>query len=333
MLDAATILAIPENHPHLLFPDRTTVEETFRTLARKWHPDLNSDPQSKVVFQHVNSLFSAAKKALAQNTWGYGDVLTITGSKGEKHYPFLRQQPFELGELYVCERKLIFATRREHDELCKRFLASTKAFAFPSDQMKTEFHDNLPRNTHTIANGDRAYTIIDKAPELIRLADIIAKKGPMDPKHVAWSLSRMYNMCCWLEFSGLRHLDISPETFYINPETHGGALLGGWYFSKGPKDEKALAAPARTAHYATMDANKAHLSMVKQTGRRLFGAVSSATLNANPGVPDYLKRWLTSPAGDNPVREYEMWHKTLEQCFGKRRFTPYPLTPQDIYGA
>ncbi len=330
--DASDILAIPENSPHLLFFNIDKVEDDYKTLARIWHPDLNSDPQATAVLQHIHLLLQAAHSAKANGTWGYGSSLTVKTQKGMVYHPYLTMKPFELGEIYICADQVIFATRREHDDLCRRFLETTKTFKFADAKMEAEFKTALPQRVHTVANADRAFTFVRKDPENIRVQDILDHET-MDPRHIAWILSRAYNMCCWLNFSGLMHLDISPESFYVNPATHSGALLGGWFYAKSPFDAKALAAPARTAHYAGMDANRAHLSMVKQMGRKMFGLSSIVAMKGAKTVPEYLRKWLTAPASADPIEEYKQWHTTLEKTFGKRRFTIYPLTRDQIYSS
>ena len=55
----------------------------------------------------------------------------------------------------------------------------------------------------------------------------LAMYGALLPEHAAWVVSRLENICCVLEYSGLVHGGISPESVFINPVTHEAALVGG----------------------------------------------------------------------------------------------------------
>ena len=310
-----------------LFPKEEGSVTVFRNLARKWHPDRNKDLDAARVFAHVSQLLNDAKKAWLTGT--YPNTLSINKSTGTIHYPYLSAQKYELGELYICERHVIWATERTNDDLAKRWLETVKSYKFPSDAVRDKITPFIPRNSHTVANGDRAYTIVDRSSDYIRVADILAKKGPMDPRHVAWTMSRAYNLAGFLQYAGIAHLDISPESFFIEPSTHFGALLGGWFYS-APSGKKLIAAPARNAHLVKSEAN---LDLqVRLLGRRMLGAHSPVELRANKAIPDAMRHWLMGSPMTRVADAHNVWHKkVLIDSFGEHRFTPYDLTTKEIY--
>lgn len=324
-LTAAQLL---NKKPAQLFVSKDAAAHVHKELLKKWHPDRNKDPRAGEVVAHINSSYTLAKKAFENG--GYPDTLTIKTSKGEQNYPYIAALKTELGELYICNRHIIYATERQYDDLVKQALDVSKAFKFPNDDIKAQLSHVVPRNIHTIANGDRAYTIMARDKDYVRVIDILAK-GPIDPKHVAWIMSRAYNIAGWLKYSDLYHYDISPETMFVEPASHLGGLLGGWFYS-GTGKTKPKAAPARSVHLTKYKRSKIHLSQIKTMGRRLLGCNSISELKKRADVPAPLKTWLSSAAGDNPVQEEKAWKETLIASFGPNRFTVMNLTTKDIYG-
>ena len=315
-----------------LFTKEETAAALRSELLKKWHPDRNKDSKAGAVVAHINSLFDTARAAFSRG--GYPDTLTIKTSKGDQHYTYLAVVPFELGEIYICSKHIVYATERQYDDLAKRALDVSKEFKFPHKDVEDKLRPALPRNIHTVANGTRAYTIMARDRDYVRLKDLLDAKGPLDPKHVAWILSRAYNLCGWLSYSKIVHLDISPETFFVEPSSHLAGLLGGWFYSSAPKNEKLkkrLAAPARSLHLAKGDAVKAHLAQIRVMGRRALGCNSISQLRARTDVPAAMKSWLMSAAGDHAVKEEDAWKDVLLASFGERKFTVLHTTTKDVY--
>ena len=71
--------------------------------------------------------------------------------------------------------------------------------------------------------------------------------APLASEHLAWVISRMENICCALAFSGIQHGDIRPESVWINPLLHEGALFGDWRALRPLRDRSDLAALRKTA--------------------------------------------------------------------------------------
>lgn len=305
-----------------LFRPGEDAKALHRTLLKKWHPDHCSDPRANEVFAHINSQFQLAQAGEYPNT------LKLLTSKGPVYIGYIGQRPFELGDVFITERSVIWRVRSEFKDLAKQFLDVSKKFKYPNDEVKGKIAPHLPANVKVLVNGDVTYVIVDRPLDYIRLADIVAKQGPLDPRHVAWCLSRAYNLAGFLHFNGITHLDVSAETMFVDPASHHGALLGGWFYSGQPKP---LAAPARSSHLAKQPEGMAHGQQIKNLGRKLLGVNSVPELRALKDLPDPLKTWLMTGASGNVVRDGEDWKNALVAAFGKRRFTELKLTSKDIY--
>ena len=70
----------------------------------------------------------------------------------------------------------------------------------------------------------RCLLVVDK-PENIYPLTLFNK---LDPKHVAWMISRMENTGCILAFNSLDFTSITAFDLYINPKTHHVFFLDGW---------------------------------------------------------------------------------------------------------
>lgn len=307
-------------------------ETLFRQLVRKWHPDTNKDPRASDVMARINSLYTSAK------TGKYSKTLVVELGVGQcDYYHYLHMQATELGELYICPRNVIWAIRPEFKDLAGQFTAMVRAFKFPTEDMRKEFVDYLPGATLILHGADRHYILFERSQEVIRLADLLRVKGPVELNHAAWMISSLHNMVCWLEWSGIRHHDLSIETYFVNPATHQGALLGGWsYAGVGDRNLRVRAAPERTtktlSQHKSLSDTQLHLAQVKIIAKKLLGITSVGQLRARKDIPDPLKRWLESGPEEDAIQAYRRWHEILVEALGPRKFTVYDLTGRDIYG-
>ena len=293
------ILAI--KRPEDLFPESLDdAKKLYRVFAKTWHPDLSDDPAAERVFAHINSLYEMAINKLGRGYWGFAGGFCFSDHGNMVRVPYFSKEKFELGDLYICENEIIynFWGRQELREGLKRGLSS---FKFGSDKMRKEVERYLPLGATFI---DRDIVRIPKKPELVSLRAVLNHfDGSMEPRSVAWILSSLYNLLCYFEFIGIVHHDISPDTYFIDPASHSGVLLGGWWYSQ-LVGEPIKFIPRRT--HATMPfrskaTKKAlHLtdaSLVLLLGRELLG-------KELPNVPKPLYNWLTSIATEGAIDNY-----------------------------
>lgn len=300
-------------------------DSLYKELLKRWHPDLNSDPKAEAVVKHINEQWAAIKRGEYPNT------LTIKHPNSlVSYYPYFTKQAFELGDLYICEKFIIWATRRDNDDLARRWLMTAKHFKFHDKEMESKVQIYIPRESHTVANDEFTYTIIARDKDYIRVADLLQKFGPLEPAHAAWIMSRAYNVCCYLQYARITHMDISAETMFIEPESHHGGLFGGWFYT-GYDSTKPLAAPARTSHLVRQVGPTAHLSMVRAMGRTLLGVPTFSQLR-KANIPEPMKSWLLNAGGSDPIKEYSDWKEAITKTFGARKFTAMPITTSDVYG-
>lgn len=133
----------------------------------------------------------------------------------------------------------------------------------------------------------------------------LAMYGALLPEHAAWVVSRLENICCVLEYSGLVHGGISPESVFINPVTHEAALLGGWW-------------NADVRRASSLAAANADLVALRRTADRALGPYRAS-------VPHAFDRFLREAPLTNAYDDFALWDQVIEKGFGGRRFVK--MTP------
>lgn len=303
-------------------------EPLAKKLLKLWHPDVNRHPLATDVFEHVKSQLDLVRKGEAPN------VLTFRPGKAKVQHRYLIKQSFELGELYVGEKTLIWAAERQWDDLSQRAVSTIKTFKFPNSNAELSLRKKLPHEVQALTDGDRTYLVMDRDPNYVRLADLLAMGGPLDPRHVGWILNRAYNLAGFLKYSRIAHLDFSSRSFFIDPANHVGALLGGWYYTNhlGSKPNKYLAAPTGGAALANVHPRQAYLTSIRAMGREALGARTIGELKKRLDVPAPMRRWLSSATDGNVLEDEKGWKQVLKDSFGAPKFVELNVTTRDVYG-
>lgn len=314
-MDATQILSIPLDQPWKLFRDPLHFDEMCRTLRRKWFPDFNKDPKATEVMAHINVLIDKYKQ----------DPNVRVAWLNRYEIP-------GIGRCAIESERVTFQFDYDASDFKANMLAHT--FRFADDKMINSMSPLLPVFW---AGATRNDVVIRKPKEELNLADILASQGGTLPeKHVAWILSRLYSIACYLDYSNLAHVDISTKNLYVNPKQHTVHLYGGWWYAR-KFGEKALGAPSWVVDLSMNFAGsgipnrKLVSEQIKQVGRELLGYPSIPAMANAIMLPKPLVQWLSSPGSHKPLGEYTDWMHCLEQSFGPRKFIEFNVTEKDVY--
>jgi hypothetical protein len=329
------LLEIPVDEPERLFT-RESFKAEYRTLAGRWYAAARSDKAASDVMGHLNVLYQCAKFKFAAGDWERPNVRIFRPLNGEKiEIPYRAKRIFELGELLIGDNNIAYLIDPSHRDLFERAKATVSAFAFADAAMKAVIEPHLPKPDVTFEIAPAAgrpgalVMIIHKTPDLLSLADVLAHVGnEMDPKHVAWVMTRLHDFACWLFWSNNHHNDISLETVFISPKFHTVAVLGGWWYAtKG--DEALYALPARTVNAIPADVLRSKVSdrridqdLIRTLGRELL----SPTASPNP-----MSNWLRTASAGDALMDYFQWGSVRDKTFGKRKFIPLDITADHLY--
>lgn len=341
-ITADALLAITDSEPEKLFTTANAdqVKKEYRQLAKLWHYDLHPDnPKANEVMQRIQALYEKANDKITRNNWEIPNLFRFETTDHKKfQIRYLKKQPFELGDMYVADASVTYVLNKNDKALFENAKKVITSLNYPNDDMKTKFKGVLPEIKRTFETSDKLIMVINKNPEDILLSDALQHVGKFDPKHAAWMMSRLHNVSCYLEWSGLTHNAINSETCFINPVHHGISLLGGWWYA-APKGEKLKALPPKTVSLAPPSLfdkpvadPKLDLSLIRATAREALGDANGMSLYRDTNVPKPFTEWVNGVSSGDARRDYKIWsEEILSKSFGARRFVELKLSPNDIY--
>ncbi len=328
-MTATEILEIKE--PNALF-GISTVDTDFKQLAKEWHPDINRDPLAGKAFIHIKKLYELAKEDIKNGTWKTPNTIQLKDIN-EKIYQisYKTHHKFELGDCYVSDTVVAYIIDNQYEDLVINANKTISKFKYSSDKMKAEVSKYLPQMIKQFKTPISQVMIMRKTEDLFCLRDIMDKISIIKDKdrHIAWIISTLLNLNCYLEYAGISHNDISLNTYFISPKFHSGALLGGWWYASlfGEKIKALPQAtfkllPPKTAASKIAD-RKMNQELVRSLGRELLGDPVGIKLKGT--APDPMVDWLRSSFSGSSFDDYKIWGNVLTKSFGSRRFVKMEL--------
>ena len=206
-------------------------------------------------------------------------------------------------------------------------------------KMEDQFKQYLPQLLKVVHTCEGTLVVFCKKKEELLLKDLLVSlDNNLDPRHVAWIISSLYNVVCFLNYNNIVHNAISLDTMFISPKGHYGVLLGGWWYATDegkpliglPKrtieKTKAIRDGAKIAKFTT------DLELIRALGRDLLNDPAGNKLLRNKCIPKPLAIWLCCAASlDNAMKEYSSWNKVLDDSWGKRVYYNLDVTEQNVY--
>ncbi len=340
-LTADEILAIPEDAPERLFSSAAAAEKEARKLFMTWHPDHGSGPRGWDVFDRLKKLNKAAKRKAADGTWETPGLLAIRGTDGTQfELRFSHKMTLEVGTMFVGRTVVAFDIPTENLDLLDDAQRSIARLSYANDTMRKEFSRYLPEVVKKVETASGALLVLKKSVKELLLQDVLEfYKGKMPAAHVAWVISRLLNIACYLELQGkVAHNTIGPDTVFISPEEHTAHLLGGWWFAtplgapmKAASQRMMLCAPPAVLQKKVGDI-RTDMEMIQALGRELLGDPTGNRLARDTSVPAALVDWLQLSTHQSAVATYKDWQsRVLIEAFGPRKFVPMTLTHDQLY--
>ena len=319
--------------------DPKTLKAEFNKLSMKWHPDMTKK-ETDHIFSHIRELYKLGEEMLKKGTWVTPGILMLTDKKTKHKYQirYSKCHNIDIGEMYYSRTTVTFMILPDYKKLYDNAIKVMEKFKFASDNMKKEAEKYLPNILKKFETETHSILVMKKSPDLILLKDALEYfKGNIGDKHVAWIQSSLHNLSCYLSWSKLTHNDISLDTYFISPEFHSGALLGGWWYSK-KKGEKLVAVPKRTFNYippgiltSKIANEQVDLELIRLTGRELLGDATGVSLLRNKVAPESIINWMRCASTTNSIDDYKHWGNVLTKAYGKRKFIEMKLDLNKFY--
>jgi len=344
LTEPTKILAVPSDWPEKLFTGPAQVTDEYRALARRFHPDRGGDGK---ILAHINILHDAAEKRIEDGTWRTPGRIDFAGTDGKLYrIRFRREFDIGIGRGYIGEGIVAYVFGKDVADMARigeqmiggiRFKAKTTE---QTEKLRTEFKPRLPtiKKAVDLQDGGRLI-VVEKPTDAIRLRDILDREGGfLDPRHVAWIMSEMANLCCFLTQEGITHNDLSLDSVFVRPALHHIHLTGGWWYAAPIGERMRRLQTARTVSampsevLRTKNASvKTDLEQVRLLGRELLGDEIGMRLAMDKRVSPVLADWLRSATTGIAKSDFKQWQNTLTSAFGARRFTKMEITFSDIY--
>lgn len=228
------ILKIPSDKPELMFSsDSIESKQLYRQLVSKWHPDQNPMVDEGVM-SHINVLYSLAEFRYKTNTWvNHNEVIFKCLDDKIFKFKYKSTKQFELGDIYIGDNFIVYSLYKDNEDLYRNAKEIINGFCFADDKMKSVMLPLLPRKIHTeLITEDRLIMLIEKNPNQFLLSDVLEHyDNKIDPKHVAWMVTRFYNLACYLKWARLVHCGLTVDSCLISPKDHTITLVGGWWYT------------------------------------------------------------------------------------------------------
>jgi len=305
------------------------IKNKYREYAKLIHPDVCKLPNAEAAFQKLNELYSAALEAIQNGTWKKKNCLQINNEVIE----YKNESHFELGMRYSGSNKLVFIFDPDKSIWCNRFIASRPSLANDPDKMKKIYSCRMPRfiKRVLVSNGaSQEAIILAKEPSEYPF-DLFLKtyENQLDGRDIAWMISRMIDLCCFLYTHDIVHNGITIDSLYIDPEQHSMHLYGGWQYAvpiggkmTGTTKEiyNLMSSVSKTTKEATPTTD---IESVKLIARMLCKKAKD--------IPIDILKWADSGSSDDPIKEYRNWNDTLTKAYGTRQFKIFHADAVQIY--
>lgn len=327
---ASALLALTPFDGERLFGGDATL--TYRRLLRVWHPDRNPHPQAADVFHRIRELWRQRRGAAPSSERFFEDA------EGHRYRArFDRSEPFELGEAAFGQRHTFWFLRndvRDRFEAAQRSRASCR---FADARMKAAFEPLLPQGRFLWGpSGGLVET--PRLPGFWRLRSLLAHHPDgLPPRHVAWMVSALLNLACYLEHTGVVHQALLADYVWVDAATHRIALPGAWFYAAAA-GERIHALPGAALDVAPRTLLDQRIAMpvfdrqlILALGRELLGDRTGMRLTARTDVPYPLTAALRLPAARTAQEHYRSWKQALQEAFGPPRFVTLdaPTHPLD----
>lgn len=201
--------------------------------------------------------------------------------------------------VYTARRNVLFLFPGDNGEQrVSRFCSMAERLDYPSADVK-ELSKLFPlvSGSFRLSYGSILLAVA-KDEELFPVSAF----GSLPPEHAAWIISRLENICCVLEYSGLAHNGIDMESVFINARTHQAYLLGGWWNASPEKN-----------------GSQNDLIALRATAKRITGAGYDLS-------PEQFRRFISAPPAPDAYQDFAAWDKVIEEGFHGRKFRKLDLS-------
>jgi hypothetical protein len=315
-----------------LFPhDNIKIPLEYKRMCKLIHPDVCHDPRATDAFAKLQEFYNLASKALSSGMWeatNYVEFKTTTGKTLQLKYMY--HGIFEIGEYFVCSKHIVYLFDFSKKKYYNNYINQIENLKYADGEMKKMFQPLFPT---VIAEHDtvdnKHIIVVSKTEDVYPLRCVLDNfyKGDIPDTHLAWMVSRMMNIACYLKYNKQVHNGINIDNMFVSLQYHTILLIGGWWYAV---DEDAKMIGTTKEIYSIMPpkvkADKNACSVTDVESVKAFGRKYLAD-----SAPQAFKNFVNSGSKDDSMAEMEKWDDALIESFGKRKFIKIEATNKQIY--
>lgn len=302
------------------------------------------------LFQQFQDQFAAllnqgAKPSLAEGFWvdtSREELIREDGAVIEIAY--LARRRADMCTMYVAKRNIIYIFEPGHRDYAARYREMLGKLTYPSPEMERELTEYVPRlvTECRLADGS-VFLAIEKKEGTYPLPML----GTLLPRHVAWVISRLENLCCLLDYNNMALNAFTPENLFVDPANHQIYLYGGWWFAgfKGAvvpgASESVLPYLEKEGKVQSRCSGRTDLESIRLIAAKLLGYprrealrennAASDTPSPEAALPEPFRDFLLQPPEPDAPADFAKWDKALTESYGERKFIPLTMTEEEIY--
>ena len=327
-MEAAEILSVTKCGD--LFPyGEDNIKSKYKELVKEWHPDISNNPDAPNVFAKITTLYNQALELLENGQWETTNYFLISKESGKKivlNYDTCFA--FELGTCYVTKTKIVYVLGSDKEKYYNNAIQRIDNLRYKDEEMENHLSGFFPKIYQTFRTIHGEYVIVlDKTEDVYPLKNVYEYFDErIDDRHVAWIISRLCNLTCYLKFRGLVHNGININNCFISPKDHSILLIGGWWYTT--REEESMIGTTKdifsimsvSSKESKKSSSLTDLESIKLLGRQLLGETNCRKLSLDSTIPKPFINFLTGGSGNNSYEEFAKWDKALEDSYGKRKF-------------
>ena len=301
------------------------IKEKYRLFAKVIHPDICHEQGAVEAFTKLNNLYYRALDDIKNGVWEENEVLWIPGNpKGIK---YLNRKKFELGWRYVTQDSVIYIFDPGKEKYRDRFVTMARRIQYDDSKMLDKYKPKMP-------------IIKETTPSAIYVNRLLSDDYPMDSfisaygwsltgRDIAWMISRMCDLLCFLHHNNIVMNSIKPENLFINPNLHTISIYGGWWYSTF-SGEKLLGTTKDIYELMPMTARTNKVSD-PVTDAESVRIIFRKLINGKKDIPKPIADWINAGSLGNPYEEFKRWDQALNEAYGVRKFQILTVNPDEIY--
>lgn len=298
-------------------------KKLYRQLAKQYHPDTNSDPNAAQAFQRLQELFTEAKDKFEKGIWNVKNLIVLkTKNNKTIRFKYDVEKTFELGICYVGKEHIMYVFEEKHKkyyENAKQMIGSIK---YADSNMEKEFSKLMPKIVASYQVEDGRYLIVLKNNKMIPISTLMEEhKEKITDRHVAWILSRVNNLNCFLSFNKIVLNGINTDNCFIDTDNHSVALYGGWWYAR-PENEKMIGTTGEIFSVMPIK-NKTEKIALHSTDMESIRKMAKKILYNPNTTPKAFIDWLEKGSSEDAFKEFSSWNDTLDKAYGERKFIKF----------